>query len=103
MVLVCDTLSYLCHFYSPSCITKLWVGHEQVLLNSMHKVLVRTVTLTFDLATWFFFATHRLVMINIFAISFLNPTMHNKAMGRTPTGFTEVYAQSLSAEWDFDL
>ena len=29
--------------------------------------------------------------------------MHNKLMGRTRTDFTEVYAQSLSAEWDLDL
>ena len=29
--------------------------------------------------------------------------MHNKVMGRTQTGFTEVYAQSLSAEFDLDL
>ena len=28
------------------------------------------------------------------------PTMHNKVMGRTRTGFTEVYAQSLSADLD---
>ena len=35
-------------------------------------------------------------MMIICAKSFLNPTMHNKVMGRTRTGFTEVYAQSLS-------
>ena len=29
--------------------------------------------------------------------------MHNKVMGRTQTGFIEVYTQSLSAECDFDL
>ena len=29
--------------------------------------------------------------------------MHNKVMGRTQTGFTEVYAQSLSADCDRDL
>ena len=28
--------------------------------------------------------------------NFSNPVMHNKVMGRTRTGFTEVYAQSLS-------
>ena len=33
----------------------------------------------------------------------LNPTMHFKVMGRTRTGFTEVYAQSLSADCDFEL
>ena len=34
---------------------------------------------------------------------FLNPTMHNKVMGRTRTGFTEVYAQSLSAVVDVGI
>ena len=34
---------------------------------------------------------------------FLNPTMHNKVKGRARTGFTEVYAQSLSANCDLDL
>ena len=29
--------------------------------------------------------------------------MHNKIMGRTQTGFTEVYVQSLSADCDLDL
>ena len=34
---------------------------------------------------------------------FSNPTMHNKVMSRTRTGFTEVYAQSLSGDCDLDL
>ena len=38
-----------------------------------------------------------------FAVLFLNPTMHNKVMSRTRTGFTEVSAQSLSADCDLDL
>ena len=59
---------------------------------------MQTVTLTFDLATWFLFATNCLAMITICAKLFLNPTMHNKVMGRTQTGFTEVYAQSLSVD-----
>ena len=33
----------------------------------------------------------------------LNPTMHKTVMGHTRTGFTEVYAQSLSADGDLDL
>ena len=33
---------------------------------------------------------------------FSNPTMHNKVMCRTRTGFTEVYAQNLSADCDLD-
>ena len=69
--------------------TKLWVGHEQVSLKSMHKVKVGTVTLTFDLATLFLFATHRLVMMIIYAKLFSNPTMHDKVMGRTRTGVTD--------------
>ena len=39
--------------------------------------------LTFDLALWFLFATHRLVMIIIFAKLFINPTMHDKVVGQT--------------------
>ena len=93
----------LCYFQIPPCITKLWFGHEQVSLKYMHKVKVRTVTLTFDLATWLMFATHSLVMMVICATLFLNPTMHDKVMGRTRTGFTELYAQSLSADCDLDL
>ena len=42
-----------------------------------------TVTLTFDLATWFLYATHRLVLIIICAKWFLNPIMDNEVMGRT--------------------
>ena len=51
-------------------------------------------TLTFDLATWFLFAIHRLVMMIICVKLFSNPTMHNKVMGmhnkvmgRTQTSF----------------
>ena len=69
-----DLLPY--HFQIPLCITKLWVGHEQVSMKSMHKVKMRTVT-------WSLFATHHLVMIIICAKLFLNPTTHNKVMGRT--------------------
>ena len=53
------------YFQIPLCITKLWVGHKQVSLKSMHKVYKRTVTLTFDLVTWFLFVTHFLVMMII--------------------------------------
>ena len=56
-----------------------------------------------DLVIWFLFMTHHLVMMIICAKLFSNPTMHNKVMGRTRTGFTEVYAQSLSADCDLDL
>ena len=76
---------------------------EQVSLKPMHKVYEQTVTLTFNLLIWFLIATHRLIMIICCATLFSNPNMHNKAMGRTRTGFTEVYAQSLSADCDLDL
>ena len=56
-----------------------------------------------DLATWFLFATHCLVVMIICAKLFSNPTMHNKVMGRTRTGSTEVNAQSLSVDCDLDL
>ena len=69
----------------------------------MHKVQVRTVTLTFNLATWFLFTTHCLVMMIIRAKLLSNPTIHNKVMVRTRTGSTEVYAQSLSADCDLNL
>ena len=59
--------------------------------------------LNLDLVTWFLFVIYCLVMIIINAKLFLNPTMHNKVMSRTRTGFTEVYAQSLSADCDLDL
>ena len=59
-------------------------------------------TLTFNLETWFMFVTHQLIMIIICAKLFSNPIMHNKVMGRTRTGLSEVYAQSLSADCDLD-
>ena len=49
------------------------------------------------------FATHCLVTMIIGVKSFINPTMHNTVMGRTGTGFTKVYAQSLSADCELDL
>ena len=56
-----------------------------------------------DLATWFLFMTHCLVMMITCAKLFSIPTMHNKVMGRTRTGPTEVYAQSLSVNCDLNL
>ena len=41
-------------------------------------------------------------MMIICAKLFLNPSMHDKVMGRKRTGFTEFY-QSLSADYDLDL
>ena len=83
--------------------TKLLAGHGQVSLKPMPKVSERTVTSTFNLLIWFLIATHHLIMIIICANLFSSPTMHNKSMGRTRTGFTEVYAQSLSVDCDLDL
>ena len=56
-----------------------------------------------DLAIWFLLRTYRLVMMIIYAKLFSNPTMHYEVMGRTRTGFTEVYARSLSVDCDLDL
>ena len=41
-------------------------------------------------------------MMIICAKLLLNLTMHNEVMGRTRTGSTEVYAQSLSVDCDLD-
>ena len=60
--------------------TKLWAGNKQLSVKYMHKVL--TVTLTFDLATWFLFATYSLVMIIIYAKLIINLTVHGKIMGQ---------------------
>ena len=106
MVLVCDKLSchddHLCHNFFKSHHAYLWVGHEQVSL-----AYAQSLCADCDLDLWpsdmVLFATHRLVMMIIRARLFSNPTMHNKGMGRTRTGFTEVYAESLSADCDLDL
>ena len=42
-------------------------------------------------------------MMIVCAKLFSYPTMHNKVMGRTQTGFTDVYAQKFSADCDLDL
>ena len=67
------------------------------------EVYAQSLSVDCDLAIWFLFATHRLVMMIICAKLFSNPIMHDKVMDRTRTGFTEVYAQSLSADCDLDL
>ena len=85
--------------------TKLLAGHEQVSLKLMHTVKEQTVTLTFNLALRFLFATHRLIMVIIRIIFFKSrhACMHDKVMGRTRTSSTEVYAQSLNADCDLDI
>ena len=98
MIIICAKL-----FLNPTMHNKVMgrtrTGFTEVYAQS----LVRSVTLTFDLATWFLFKTHRLVTIIICAKLFSKTTMHNKVMGRTRTGFTEVYGQSLSADCNLDL
>ena len=42
-------------------------------------------------------------MMIICAKIFSNLTMHNKVIGWTQTGTTEVYAQSFSVDCDLDL
>ena len=68
---------------------------------TMHNKVLGLTPTGLHLEIWFLFPTHRLVMMIICANLFSNPTMHNKVMGLT--GFTEVYAQSLSADCDLDL
>ena len=46
------------------------------------------------------FVAHCLV---IMVKLFINPTMHDKVMGQTQTGFTKAYAQSLRADRVPDL
>ena len=60
-------------------------------------------TLTFDITTWFLFATHRLVMIIICTKLFTDPTMNDNVTGPTRTGFTKAFSQSLRASCDLDL
>ena len=59
-------------------------------------------TLIFNLATWFMFATHRLIMIILSAKLLSNPSMHNKGMSRTRTGFTDLCTK-FNADYDLDL
>ena len=71
--------------------------------NKVMDRTLQTVTLLFNLVTWFLIATYLLVMMIICAKLFSNPIMHNKVMDRTRTGFTEVYTQSIRADCDLDL
>ena len=81
MVLTHDTLSCrddrLCQIISKSYqfSNKVMVGHD----SRMQKLKVLAVTLTFDLATWFLYAIHCLVLMNWGGhdSGFLNPLNHN--------------------------
>ena len=73
------------------------IGSTEVYARSL------SVAYDLDLAIWFLFATHLLVIMIIYAKLFSNSTMHYKVMCRTRPGFTEVYVQSLSADCDLDL
>ena len=59
-------------------------------------------TLNFELATRYLFATHPLVMIIICHIIYKSQ-LRRPSYGHTEIGFTETYAQSLSADCDIDL
>ena len=62
-----------------------------------------TLTVTYNLETWFLFATHHLIMMIICANLFFEIPAHMTVIGRTQTGFIEAYAQSLIADCDLDL
>ena len=94
MMIICAKL-----FSNPTMHYKV-MGRTQ---TGFTEVYAQSLSVDFDLATWFLFATHRLVMIIVCAKFFPNPTLHNKVMGWTRKGFTEVYAQSLSVDCDLDL
>ena len=66
----------------------------------MNKFLEQTVTLTFNPATWFLFATHHLIIIIICAKLFSNLTMDNKVMSQTLTEFTGL---CITVTLTFDL
>ena len=70
----------LVFFLNPTMRDKLWAGHKQVWLTSMHKVL--TVPLTFELLKWLLFATYSPVMMIICAKTFIYLTMHHIVMGQ---------------------
>ena len=98
MMIICAKL-----FWNPSL-------HNKVMCRTQTcstEVYAQSLSVECDLDLWpsdmVLFATHRLVKMIICAKLFWNPTVHNKVMGRTRTGFTEVYAQSLSADCDLDL
>ena len=74
-----------------------WVGHVQFSLKSMHKVKVRNVTLTFDLATWFLFATHRLVMMIICTKLISNPIMYSYVMAGARFWNTQTHTQRVNS------
>ena len=61
----------------------------------------------FNLATWVLCRTHCFIMMimSVTCILFIKPIVHVKVTGRTRTGVTEAYAQSLRADYDltFDL
>ena len=75
MIIICATL-----FINPNIDDKVMGRHEQVSLKCMHKVIVQTVTQTFDQTTCFLFMTHCFVLMIICTKLFSNPTMLEKVM-----------------------
>ena len=98
VIIICAKL-----FSNPTTHNKVMGRNRTSFTGLCSKFKVRTVTLTSDLAAWFLFATHYLIMIIICAKLFSNSAMYNKFMRRTRIGFIETYAQSLSADFDLDL
>jgi hypothetical protein len=66
--------------------TKLQSGHEFVSSNSSREneyLQTISVTLTLKVGTWVFIKTHRLDVVDIYALLFWNPSMHDKVTART--------------------
>ena len=73
MMIICTNL-----FSNPSMHDQVMVLNEQASLKPMHNAKEWTMNLTYNLATWFLFVTHPLIMISILLIYHLNPTTHDK-------------------------
>ena len=83
------------NFQIPECRMTLWAEHKM----PMQKLWVWTVTLTFDLATWFLHVTHYLVVMIISANKISNPTnVWNEVMGWTR--FWNAYTSSVGCDLD---
>ena len=69
-------------FINPTIHDKVIMGWTQTGFTEAYgQSLEQTVTLTFDLATWFLISSHCLVLKIICAKLFSNPIMHEKVMG----------------------
>jgi hypothetical protein len=70
------------YFKIIQCVTKLQSGHECVYLFTLNCNNVKfqndSVTLTFEVGTWFLNATHHLDVVDICAKLFHNPSIYDK-------------------------